>query len=90
MVVNWLGGMTAMESFTFTALFGVMIENGQLAQKVRGVKLTGNVFETLKNIDGVSQDFAHDQGTCGKEGQQMPVGSGGAYIRIHNVTVGGA
>lgn len=89
LAVSWLGGMTAMESFTFTAMYGVMIEDGKLTTKVRGVKLMGNVFETLKNIDGVSSDFAHDQGTCGKEGQHMPVGSGGGYVRINKVVVGG-
>lgn len=89
LVINWFAGMTAMENFTFTALYGVMIRNGKLAEKVRGVKLMGNVFETLKNIDGVSDDFAVDTGTCGKEGQSMQVGSGGAYIRINNVTIGG-
>ena len=90
LVINWLAGMTALESFTFTAMYGIMIENGKLTHKVRGVKLLGNIFETLKNIKGVSNDFAHDLGTCGKMGQYMPVGSGGAYVLMENVTVGGA
>ncbi len=89
LVINWIGGMTAMENFTFTAVYGVMIENGKLTKKVRGVKLMGNVFETLKNIDAISTDFLHDQGTCGKQGQNMPVGAGGGYVRINNITVGG-
>lgn len=90
LVVNWMAGMTALEDFTFTALYGVMIENGKLTQQVRGVKLMGNVFDTLKNIDAVSNDFQHDQGTCGKLGQSIPVGSGGGYVRINNITLGGA
>ncbi len=89
LVVSWMAGMTAMEQFTFTGMYGVMIEKGKLTDKVRGVKLSGNVFETLKNIDGVSNDLAHDAGTCGKNGQHMPVGSGGAHVRIHKVSVGG-
>lgn len=89
LVINWMAGMTALESFTFTAMYGIMIENGKLAHKVRGVKLLGNIFATLKNIKGVSNDYEHDQGTCGKQGQYMPVGSGGAYVLIDNVTVGG-
>ncbi len=89
LVINWQAGMTAMESFTFTGMYGVMIENGKLTDKVRGVKLMGNVFETLKNIDAVSSDFQLDQGTCGKQGQNMPVGGGGAYVRVNNITVGG-
>jgi len=89
LVVSWIAGMTAMEQFTFTGLYGIMIENGTLTNKVRGVKLSGNVFETLKNIDGVSNDFGQDAGTCGKAGQHMQVGSGGAHVRIHKVSVGG-
>ncbi len=89
LVHNWLGGMTALENFTFTAIYAEEIENGRIKNKVRGVKLMGNVFDTLKNIDGVSLDFDVDEGTCGKEGQHMPVGSGGAYVRINNVVVGG-
>lgn len=89
LVVSWMAGMTAMEQFTFTGMYGVLIKNGKLTDKVRGVKLSGNVFETLKNIDGVSNDFEVDAGTCGKAGQHMPVGSGGAHVRIHKVSVGG-
>lgn len=89
LVVSWLGGMTAMENFTFTGMYGIEIENGKLTEKVRGVKLLGNVFETLQNIDAVTSDFATDEGTCGKEGQHMAVGSGGGYVRIHNIIVGG-
>lgn len=89
LVVDWLAGMTAMENFTFTGMYGVMIENGKLTGRVRGVKLAGNVFETLNNIDGVSDDFGLDDGMCGKNGQSMPVGSGGAYVRVQNTVVGG-
>lgn len=89
LVVNWMGGMTAMENFTFTGMYGIEIKNGKLGRKLRSIKLTGNVFETLKNIDAVTSDFATDQGTCGKMGQSMPVGSGGGYVRVNNVSVGG-
>lgn len=90
LVIKWIAGMTAMENFTFTGLYGVMIEKGKLTKKVRGVKLLGNVFYTLQKIDGVTNDFAQDQGTCGKVGQSVPVGSGGGYVRIQNITVGGS
>ncbi len=89
LAVDWLAGMTALESFTFTAAYGVMIENGKLTNKVKGVKLMGNIFETLKNIESVSSDFVLDQGFCGKGGQRMPVGSGGAYVKIKDMTIGG-
>ncbi len=87
---KWFGGWTAFEMFTFTAGWGQMIRNGQLAEVVRDVKLTGNVFETLKDIEGVSSDLEWESGWCGKGGQDgMPNSTGGPYLRVRNVTVGG-
>jgi len=87
---QWLGGWTAFEMFTFTAGWGQMIRNGKLAEIVRDVKLTGNVFETLKNIEGISSDLEWEHGWCGKGGQDgMPNSTGGPYVRVRNVTVGG-
>lgn len=87
------GGQTAMEMFTFSAAYGYMIRNGQVAEMVRDVVLTGNVFETLANIDRIADDLAFQKaspGGCGK-GEQHPlrVGLGGPHIRIQNCTVGG-
>lgn len=85
-----LGGSTADEMFTFTAGFGQMIRNGQLVEIVRDVKLTGNVFETLKNIEGVGSDLEWESGGCGKGGQDsLPTSNGGPHLRIREVTVGG-
>jgi TldD protein len=87
------GGETAGEMFTFTAVDGRMIRDGQLAEIVRDVTLSGNVFSTLENIDLIGSDFAvHDgPGGCGK-GRQMslPTSMGSPHIRIKNVVVGGA
>ena len=91
--VRAIGGTTAMEMFTFSAAYGYMIRDGQVAELVRDVVLTGNVFETLMNIDQIGNDLAfqpNGPGGCGKGDQQpLRVGLGGPHIRIQNCMVGG-
>ncbi len=88
---NWLGGMTNGEMFTFTAGEAWMIRNGQLAEPVRDVTLSGNVFSTLADIEAIGDDYYWDEsGGCGKGGQSgLPVGCAGPSLRIRNVVVGG-
>jgi TldD protein len=88
---NWLGGMTNGEMFTFSAGEAWMIRNGQLAEPVRDVTLSGNVFTTLADIEAIGDDFFWDEsGGCGKGGQNgLAVGCGGPSLRIANVVVGG-
>lgn len=88
---NWLGGMTNGEMFTFSAGEAWMIRNGKLAEPVRDVTLSGNVFKTLGNIEAIGDDFYWDEsGGCGKGGQSgLPVGCGGPSLRIRDVVVGG-
>ena len=90
--VDMVGGQTSMEMFTFSAAYGYMIRDGKIAELVRDVVLTGNVFETLMNIDmvGDTVECPPAGGGCGKDGQSpLPVGFGGPYVRIQNVVVGG-
>ncbi len=88
---NWLGGMTNGEMFTFSAGEAWTIRDGQLAEPVRDVTLSGNVFKTLANIEAIGDDFYWDEsGGCGKGGQSgLPVGCGGPSLRIRDVVVGG-
>ncbi|WP_017719889.1 TldD/PmbA family protein [Kamptonema formosum] len=88
---NWLGGMTNGEMFTFSAGEAWYIRNGELAEQVRDVTLSGNVFSTLADIEAIGDDFYWDEsGGCGKGGQSgLPVGCGGPSLRIRNVVVGG-
>lgn len=88
---NWLGGMTNGEMFTFTAGEAWMIRNGEIAEPVRDVTLSGNAFKTLADIEGIGDDFCWDEsGGCGKAGQSgLAVGCGGPSLRIRNVVVGG-
>jgi TldD protein len=89
---NWYGGTTSMEMFTFSAGEAYMIRNGKIAEALRPVVLTGNVFDTLKNIDAIGNDLDMNQGGgCGKGGQMpLPVANGSPHIRISRCLVGGS
>jgi TldD protein len=92
--IDAFGGQTALEMFTFSAGYGYMIRDGQVAELVRDVVLTGNVFETLRNIDSLSDKVEWNPGFgpggCGKGGQHpLSVGTGGPHVRIQNVVIGG-
>ena len=88
---NWHGGTTSIEMFTFSAGEAYMIRNGKIAEPLRPVVLTGNVFSTLKNIDAIGNDLDMNQGGgCGKAGQSpLPVSNGSPHIRIQHCLVGG-
>ncbi|MEO1391328.1 MAG: TldD/PmbA family protein [Cyanobacteria bacterium J06634_5] len=88
---NWIGGETNGELFTFTAGEAWMVRNGQMAEPIQDVTLSGNVFSTLANIEGIGNDFYWDEsGGCGKGGQSgLAVGCGGPSLRIKDVVVGG-
>jgi TldD protein len=86
-------GGTGGEMFTFTTAYAYLIEDGRITTLVRDVKLSGNLFVTLKNIDMVGNDFTVYEmgGGCGKAGQfPLPVATGSPHIRIQDVVVGGA
>lgn len=91
--LNAIGGQTAMEMFTFSAAYGQMIRDGQVAELVRDVVLTGNVFDTLMHIDQIGNDLKwnpNGPGGCGKYDQYpLRVGFGGPHIRIQDCVVGG-
>ncbi|MCJ7763751.1 MAG: TldD/PmbA family protein [Dehalococcoidales bacterium] len=88
---NWYGGTTSMEMFTFSAGESYMIRDGKIAELMRPVMLTGNVFTTLKNIDAIGDDLAMNEGGgCGKgEQSPLPVANGSPHIRIRQCLVGG-
>jgi TldD protein len=88
---NWYGGTTSMEMFTFSAGEAYMIRHGKVAELLRPVVLTGNVFTTLMNIDAIGNDLEMNQGGgCGKGGQTpLPVSNGSPHIRIRKCLIGG-
>ena len=91
-VRNWYGGMTQHEMFTFSSGEAYMIRNGEIQEAVRPVMLTGNLFQTLNNLDGVGNDLGMNQGGgCGKGGQSpLPVSNGSPHIRIQKCLISGA
>src|SRR5207253_992385 len=87
------GGQTMLENFSFTAAYGHMIRDGQVAELVKDVVLAGNLFQTLDRIDHIAGDFRWNQmgGCCGKGGQfPLPVTEeAGVNVRVlHRGRVG--
>jgi TldD protein len=80
---------TATGDFVFGTVEAYMIEGGRITEPLRDANLIGNGPEVLRRIDAVAHDFAMGPGTCGKDGQSVPVGCGQATLRITGVTVGG-
>jgi TldD protein len=77
--------------FVFSANEAYLIENGKITRPVRGATLVGNGPDILKRVSAVGNDLQFDEGvgTCGKEGQAVPVGVGMPTVRISLMTVGG-
>jgi TldD protein len=80
---------TATGDFVFGITEGYMIENGEITEPVRAAQLIGNGPETLRLVDAVGSDFDTWAGTCGKDGQGVPVSSGQPTLRVRELTVGG-
>ena len=66
-----------------------MIENGKEGDPVRGATLTGNGPDILNSIDMVGTDLGYGIGTCGKDGQGVPVADAQPTLRIPSIVVGG-
>jgi TldD protein len=80
---------TATGDFVFGMTEAYLIEGGHITEPLRDANLIGNGPEVLSRIDAVADDFAMCPGTCGKDGQSVPVGCGQPTLRITGVTVGG-
>ena len=89
--VSFAGGQVepATGDFVFGLSEGYMIENGEVTAPVRGATLIGNGLDVLTKIDAIGNDLAMKSGFCGKDGQQVPVGTGQPTVRIAELTVGG-
>jgi TldD protein len=91
--VNFGGGQVDITSgkFVFSASEAYVIENGRLGHPVKGATLIGNGPDALTRVALIGNDMALDPGvgTCGKEGQSVPVGVGQPTLRIDGLTVGG-
>jgi TldD protein len=91
--VSFGGGQVDITSgkFVFSASEAYRIENGQIGRPVKGATLIGNGPDVLKRVTRIGHDLALDEGvgTCGKDGQGVPVGVGLPTIRVNDLTVGG-
>ena len=80
---------TATGDFVFGVTEAYLIEHGEITEPVRAAQLIGNGPETLRLVDAVGRDFDTWAGTCGKDGQGVPVSSGQPTLRVAELTVGG-
>ncbi|MBC7203097.1 MAG: metalloprotease TldD, partial [Pusillimonas sp.] len=91
--VNFGGGQVDITSgkFVFSTSEAYLIENGKVTRPVKGATLIGSGPDAMNKVGMVGNDMALDSGvgTCGKEGQSVPVGVGMPTIRIDGLTVGG-
>ncbi len=91
--VNFGGGQVDITSgkFVFSASEAYLIENGKVTTPVKGATLIGNGPEVLTQVSMVGDDLQLDSGvgTCGKEGQSVPVGVGQPTLKLDTLTVGG-
>jgi TldD protein len=90
---NFGGGQVDITSgkFVFSASQAYWVENGQIQYPVKGATLVGSGPESLKKVSLIGNDMKLDSGvgTCGKEGQSVPVGVGQPTLRVDGLTVGG-
>jgi TldD protein len=91
--VNFGGGQVDITSgkFVFSTSQAFWVENGKIQYPVKGATLVGNGPDALTRVSLIGNDMALDTGvgTCGKEGQSVPVGVGQPTLRIDGLTVGG-
>ena len=81
---------TATGDFVFGMTEAYLIEDGKITEPIREGNLIGNGPKVLQDIDALANDFAMGSpGTCGKDGQGVPVGDGQPTLRVKALTVGG-
>jgi TldD protein len=81
---------TVTGDFVFEVSEGYLIENGEIGEPLRGATLTGNGPAVLQNVVRVGNDLGFGIGTCGKDGQGVPVSDAQPTLLISEITVGGA
>ncbi len=88
-LVSHAGGQANLDgNFQVGVQEAYVIRNGEVAEPVRNLSISGNTIETLMNIDAVAKDFQLHHGHCGKI-QMVPVSDGGPHVRVARIAVGG-
>ena len=85
-VYDWNYG-TGNSTFTIQPQKCYRIRDGKICEPLRVNVVTGNVFQTLFDIDAVGDDLQFFSGTCGKNGQELPTATGGPTIRVKKLTI---
>ena len=91
--VNFGGGQVDITSgkFVFSASEAYLIEDGKIGAPVKGATIIGNGPDVLTRVKMIGNDMKLDPGvgTCGKDGQGVPVGVGQPTLMVENLTIGG-
>jgi TldD protein len=91
--INFGGGQVDITNgkFVFSMAEAYLIENGRIGAPIKGATLIGNGPDALTRVSMIGNDLRMDSGigTCGKDGQSVPVGVGQPTLRIEGLTVGG-
>ncbi len=88
--VSYQGGQVQDSGkFTFSVNLGYLIENGKLTRPVKNATLIGTNIQILTEVEMIGNDMGFFLGTCGKEGQSVPVTAGTPTLKIRRMTVGG-
>ena len=89
-LLDSMGGETSGENFTFGAQYGYEVEGGRPGAMVRDINISGNLFQTLKNIRAIGNDLVLSKvGGCGKGQLNIRSCNGGPHVLVHDVVVGG-
>ncbi len=89
-LLDHLGGQTSGENFTFGAQYGYLIKDGKMGEMIRDINMSGNLYQTLKNIVAVGNDLVLSKsGGCGKGQMNFRSCNGGPHILIRHVVIGG-
>ena len=89
-LLDHLGGQTSGENFTFGAQYGYVIKDGRTTQMVRDINISGNLYQTMKNIVAVGNDLVFSKsGGCGKGQMNYRSCNGGPHILVNGVVMGG-
>jgi len=85
-----MGGQTTGENFTFGAQFGFEVKNGKPGRMLRDINISGNLYETLRNISAVGSDLTlREVGGCGKGQINHRSCNGAPHVLVESLIVGG-
>ncbi len=89
-LINPMGGQTAGENFTFAAQYGYEVKNAKIGNMIRDINISGNLYETLKNISAIANDLTLGEiGGCGKGQTNIRSCYGAPHILVDRVVIGG-